>query len=49
MVSVTLKTLSVSQRICRHGLNRQSDVWIGGWTVNISNEKVESEVKVVVR
>lgn len=27
-------------------LNRQSDVRIGGWTVNISNGKLESKVKV---
>ena len=40
---------SLSQRVCGNVLNRQLNVCTGGWTANISNGKLESKTKVMVR
>lgn len=42
MMSLNLNILSMSQGICKNGLNRELDV-------NISNGKLKSKIKVIVK
>lgn len=48
-MSLICNILGLSKGTCGNRLNRKLNVWMGGWTVNISNGKLESKIKVMVK